>query len=132
MPASLARCASASFLPLLPQVRKVMSKSCILFGILLLAQGCLVTSALFAEQSNRSDRPNIVLLCADDLGLGDVGCYGASLVKTPHIDRIAAEGIRFTDAHSAAATCTPSRYAMLTGVYAWRKKGTGIAPGDWF
>ena len=60
-------------------------------------------------------RPNIVLIYADDLGYGDTSCYGATAVHTPNIDRLAREGLRFTDAHSAAATCTPSRYAMLTG-----------------
>jgi arylsulfatase A-like enzyme len=74
--------------------------------------------------------PNIVLLYADDLGYGDVGCYGAKQVKTPNINRLASEGLRFTDAHAASATCTPSRYAMLTGEYAWRKRGTGVLPGD--
>ena len=64
------------------------------------------------------ERPNIVLIYADDLGYGDVGCYGATQVRTPNIDRLAREGLRFTDGHSAAATCTPSRYAMLTGEYA--------------
>lgn len=59
--------------------------------------------------------PNIVLILADELGYGDVGCYGATKVKTPHIDRLASEGRRFTDAHSASAVCTPSRYALLTG-----------------
>jgi arylsulfatase A-like enzyme len=75
-------------------------------------------------------RPNIVLIYADDIGYGDVGCYGATKVKTPHVDRLAREGLRFTDGHCASATCTPSRYAMLTGEYAWRKKGTGVLPGD--
>jgi arylsulfatase A-like enzyme len=74
--------------------------------------------------------PNIVLIYADDLGYGDVSCYGATNVKTPNIDKIASEGIRFTHAHSPSATCTPSRYAMLTGEYAWRKKGTGVLPGN--
>ncbi len=74
--------------------------------------------------------PHIVLIYADDLGYGDVSCYGAKAVKTPHIDRLAREGLRFTDGHSPSATCTPSRYAMLTGEYAWRRKGTGIARGD--
>lgn len=74
--------------------------------------------------------PNIVLIYADDLGYGDVGCYGATKVKTPNIDKLASQGLRFTDAHSAAATCTPSRYAMLTGEYAWRKRGTGVLPGN--
>src|SRR5688500_15686784 len=75
-------------------------------------------------------KPNIVLIYADDLGYGDVSCYGATKVQTPNIDRLAREGLRFTDAHSSAATCTPSRYAMLTGEYAWRRRGTGVLPGD--
>ncbi len=77
-----------------------------------------------------ADHPNIVVIYIDDLGYGDVGCYGATAVATPNIDRIAAEGCRFTDGHSSAATCTPSRYSLLTGEYAWRRKGTNIAPGD--
>jgi arylsulfatase A-like enzyme len=78
----------------------------------------------------RADRPNIVLIYADDLGYGDVGCYGATRVRTPAIDALAARGLRFTNAHSPAATCTPSRYALLTGEYAWRREGTDILPGD--
>jgi arylsulfatase A-like enzyme len=80
--------------------------------------------------SHAAERPNIILIYADDLGYGDVGCYGATKVKTPNIDRLAKEGLRFTDSHSASATCTPSRYALLTGEYAWRKKGTGVLPGN--
>jgi len=71
--------------------------------------------------------PNIVIIMADDMGLGDPGCYNPeSLIPTPHIDRIAAEGTKFTDAHSPAAMCTPTRYSLLTGRYPWRtwlKKG---------
>lgn len=74
--------------------------------------------------------PNILLIYADDLGYGDVSCYGSKTIRTPNVDRLAAEGLRFTDGHAAAATCTPSRYAMLTGEYAFRRKGTGILPGD--
>ncbi|MCA1684398.1 MAG: arylsulfatase [Planctomycetia bacterium] len=74
--------------------------------------------------------PNIVLIYADDVGYGDLGCYGATRVKTPNLDRIAAQGLRFTDGHAAAATCTPSRYALLTGEYAWRKPGTNVLTGD--
>ncbi len=77
-----------------------------------------------------ADRPNIVLIYADDLGYGDLSCYGATKVRTPNVDRLAKEGLRFTDAHAAAATCTPSRYALLTGEYAWRQKGTGVLPGN--
>lgn len=74
--------------------------------------------------------PNVVLIYADDLGYGDLSAYGATRFATPRIDGLAAQGLRLTNAHSAAATCTPSRYAMLTGEYAWRRKGTGVLPGD--
>ena len=59
-----------------------------------------------------------------------MGCNGSATIRTPNVDRIAREGIRFTDGHSSSATCTPSRYALLTGEYPWRKKGTGVLPGD--
>lgn len=75
-------------------------------------------------------KPNIVFLYADDVGYGDLSCYGATKVQTPNLDRIARAGVRFTNAHSPAATCTPSRYTALTGEYAWRRQGTGILPGD--
>ncbi|MBC7235832.1 MAG: arylsulfatase [Chloroflexi bacterium] len=64
--------------------------------------------------------PNIVYIMADDLGYGDLSCYGARKIQTPHIDRIAAQGIRLTDVHSTSAVCTPSRYSVLTGRYCWR------------
>jgi arylsulfatase A-like enzyme len=67
-----------------------------------------------------ADRPNVVLILADDLGYGDLSCYGATKVKTPNIDRLAHEGRRFTDAHSPSSVCTPTRYNLLTGRYAWR------------
>ncbi|MCY2952609.1 MAG: arylsulfatase [Planctomycetota bacterium] len=75
-------------------------------------------------------RPNIIFILTDDIGYGDLGCYGANCVKTPNLDRLAREGTRFTDAHATATVCTPTRYAFLTGRYAWRQPGTGIAPGD--
>ncbi len=68
-----------------------------------------------------AEKPNVVLIFADDLGYGDLGCYGATRVQTPNIDALAAEGKQFTDAHSASAVCTPSRYALLTGEYPLRK-----------
>lgn len=68
-----------------------------------------------------ADRPpNVVFVMADDLGWGDLGCYGATLIDTPACDRLAREGMRFTDAHSPSAVCSPTRYAVLTGRYAWR------------
>ncbi|MET0214066.1 MAG: arylsulfatase [Vicinamibacterales bacterium] len=93
---------------------------------LLVAAGLSLIAATASAQS----RPNIVLIYMDDVGYGDPSSYGATAVQTPNIDRLARQGLRFTDAHSPAATCTPSRYALMTGEYAFRKKGTGILPGD--
>lgn len=73
-------------------------------------------------------KPNVVLIFADDLGYGDLGCYGATKLETPNIDKLAAEGRRFTDAHSAAAVCTPSRIGLLTGTYPFRSSVWGPAP----
>jgi arylsulfatase A-like enzyme len=81
------------------------------------------------HHAQAAQMPNIVYILADDIGYGDFGCYGAVKVKTPNVDRFASQGLRFTDAHSMASTCTPSRYALITGEYAFRKKGTGIASG---
>jgi len=91
-----------------------------------------VICCLFAEKgrSQETERPNIVLIYADDLGYGDIGCYGAKRIPTPNLDRLAKEGLLFRDAHAPAATCTPSRYSLLTGQYAFRKPGTGVLPGD--
>jgi len=93
-----------------------------------------VFAMLFAlavhSQATKNKKPNIILIYTDDLGYGDVGCYGTSAIPTPNIDRLAKNGVRFTNAHATSATCTPSRFSLLTGKYAWRKEGTGIAPGD--
>jgi arylsulfatase A-like enzyme len=75
-------------------------------------------------------KPNVVFIYADDIGYGDLSCNGATAIKTPNVDRLASQGVRFTNMHSSAATCTPSRYSLLTGEYAWRKEGTGIAAGN--
>jgi arylsulfatase A-like enzyme len=97
-----------------------------------LAIGCLAFASATdpANRAEAAEKPNIVLVLADDLGYGDVGCYGASRVATPNLDRLARQGLRFTDAHATSATCTPSRYALLTGEYPWRKRGTGVLPGN--
>lgn len=89
--------------------------------------GCLANPA---SAQNKAQRPNVVVIYADDLGYGDVSCNGSTTISTPAIDRVAAEGVRFTAMHSTASVSTPSRYSLLTGEYAWRRKGTGIAPGD--
>jgi arylsulfatase A-like enzyme len=78
------------------------------------------------------DRPNIVYILADDLGYGDVRCFNPSgEIPTPHIDRLAAQGMRFTDAHSGSAVCTPTRYGILTGRYAWRSRLQGSVLGGY-
>lgn len=74
-------------------------------------------------------QPNIVIIMADDLGFGDLSCYGAREIQTPGIDRLAEEGLRLTNGHCTSATSTPSRFAMLTGMYPWRM-GVAILPGD--
>lgn len=81
-------------------------------------------------QQKQLQKPNIIYIYADDLGYGDLSCYGATKIKTPNIDKLAAKGIRFTNAHATSSTCTPSRYALMTGRYPWRQQGTGILPGD--
>ena len=90
----------------------------------------MITVFAVAPAWAQPTRPNIVLIYADDLGYGDLSCYGARALRTPNMDRLAKAGLRFTDGHAPAATCTPSRYALLSGEYAWRKEGTGILPGD--
>jgi arylsulfatase A-like enzyme len=74
------------------------------------------------------EKPNIIVIMADDLGYGDLSCYGATSIQTPNIDRLAHEGLRFTSGYCSASTCTPTRYSLLTGTYAFRVKGTGVAP----
>lgn len=74
------------------------------------------------------EKPNVIVIMADDLGYGDVSCYGATSLTTPNIDRLSAEGLRFTSGYCSASTCTPTRYSLLTGTYAFRGERTGIAP----
>ncbi len=83
-----------------------------------------------ASATPPASNPNIVLIYADDVGFGDLSCYGAIGVKTPNLDKLAGSGIQFTNVHASSATCTPSRYSLLTGEYAWRKEGTAVLPGD--
>lgn len=83
-----------------------------------------------ASTLTAQNRPNVVLIYADDIGFGDLSCYGNTRISTPNADRLAREGLRHRRAHTTAGTCTPSRYSLLTGEYAWRRPGTGILPGD--
>lgn len=86
--------------------------------------------AILCLNSFGQQKPNVILIYADDLGYGDLSSYGATKLITPNLDKLAASGIRFTNGHATSATCTPSRYALMTGVYPWRKQGTGVLPGD--
>lgn len=101
----------------------------------ILAAGFLLP-ALAASSQDKPQKPslpqnpNIIIILADDLGYGDLECYGAKNVKTPHVNRLAERGIQFTNTHAAASTSTPSRYSLLTGEYAWRQPGTDVAPGN--
>lgn len=121
-----------------------MRKTSLLFGAL--SAAAITPLAVSAQQEPASgnqrpdvepqlqsvvvQRPNVVFIYADDLGYGDLECYGAHNVETPNVNRLAREGCRFTNAFAVAATSTPSRYSLLTGEYSWRRKGTDIARGD--
>lgn len=84
--------------------------------------------ALTAESKNI--KPNVIVILADDLGYGDVSANGSTTIKTPNIDRLANQGIRFTNGYATSATSTPSRYALMTGMYPWKNKNAQILPGD--
>ena len=90
----------------------------------------LSAASILSVDGSPTDRPNVVLIYADDVGYGDVGVYGSTMIPTPNIDRLANSGIRFTDGHSSASTCSPSRFSMLTGVHAFRHKVRILAPGS--
>jgi hypothetical protein len=79
--------------------------------------------------SPSSSNPNIVLIYLDDLGYGDVSAYRSGTLQTPNMDRLANGGIRFTNGYASSATCTPSRYALLTGTYPWRNQKAKVLPG---
>ncbi len=82
----------------------------------------LLCASAAPRETFSASQPNVLILYADDLGYGDLGCYNpASRIPTPHLDNLAARGMRFTDGHSSSGVCTPSRYALLTGQHHWRK-----------
>ena len=81
------------------------------------------------EKNYSTENPNIIIIYTDDLGYGDVSAYNKGTLKTPNIDKLANEGIRFNNGYASSATCSPSRYALLTGTYPWRKTGLKIITG---
>jgi len=102
---------------------KILSKPV----IILLAVTTLACNQKQTEEA--ASKPNIVIIYMDDLGYGDLSCYGATEINTPNIDALANEGMRFTNGYATSATCTPSRYGLLTGVYPWKNKQAKILPG---
>lgn len=94
------------------------------------AVGAIALTAPFCINAAQTQRPNVLVILADDLGYGDLACYGARNVATPRVDSLANSGVRFTNCHATAATSTPSRYSLLTGEYAWRRKDTDVAAGN--
>jgi len=104
-----------------PFRRACSPQAAVLFGLVLLA-GSLLAAA-------PSERPNVALILVDDLGWMDVGCYGSSFYDTPHIDRLAREGARFTDAYASASVCSPTRAALMTGKHPVRTGVTDWIPG---
>ncbi|MEG2491121.1 MAG: sulfatase-like hydrolase/transferase [Alistipes sp.] len=93
-------------------------------SVALFAGGCAEQPAAPAAM------PNVIFIYSDDLGIGDLSCYGATKVQTPNIDRLATQGQRFTNAYSTSSISTPARFGLLTGRYPWRQENTGIAPGN--
>ena len=102
-----------------------MKKSLLLTSVpLLIGTSC-------AEKSNQvDDKPNVIVILADDLGFGDVSAYGATTIKTPNIDKLANEGVKFMNGYATSATSTPSRYALMTGMYPWKNENAKILAGD--
>ncbi|MEZ4970224.1 MAG: arylsulfatase [Flavobacteriaceae bacterium] len=107
-------------------IREFFNKKIFVFGLLLIVFK-LMTSCKSQEDGNFKARPNVVFIMADDLGYGDLGVYNEnSLIPTPNLDKLASEGIRFTDAYCPVSVCSPSRFALMTGTYpfrSWKKSG---------
>ena len=102
--------------------------------ITLLKISFLLVSIIFTgcsniEKKKTQDKPNIVLIYLDDLGYGDVSAYNNGTLQTPNMDKLANEGIKFTNGYASSATCSPSRYALLTGTYPWRNSEAKIITG---
>ena len=102
---------------------------CYTLVLILLVSGCATENDQSDTSKPNKPYPNIVIIYLDDLGYGDVGAYGATALETPNIDQLAQAGVRFTNGYASSATCSPSRFALLTGVYPWRNKRAKILPG---
>ncbi len=96
--------------------------------LLFTASAASLTSC--GNEAPAHERPNVIIILADDLGFGDVSAYGSKTISTPNIDRLASGGVRFDNGYATSATSTPSRYALMTGMYPWKNSGAKILPGD--
>ncbi|GGW51078.1 sulfatase family protein [Arenibacter certesii] len=97
--------------------------------VVLLLAGCKSKEEKVATTNENTNKPNIIFIYMDDLGYGDMSAYGATEISTPNMDALAEGGMQFTNGYATSATCTPSRYALLTGRYPWRNKDAKILPG---
>jgi len=102
------------------QTQFILAGIAILFSLALIAR---------TEATETQTPPNIIVILSDDVGWGDLGCYGATRIKTPHLDALAGKGLRFTNAYASASVCTPTRYSLLTGQYSWRINTNGLNRG---
>ena len=110
---------------------RLVSTICFVFAVSLMGCQSLKAQPAASQPAPADNRPpNIIIIYGDDIGYGDLGCYGATHIPTPNLDRMAAQGLRFTDAHATSATCTPSRYSLLVGEYAFRNRRAEILDGD--
>jgi len=111
-------------------MKEVIRFNHLFFLILLSFISCKENKDTAKEKAETTtSKPNIIVIYADDLGYGELGVYGATELRTPNLDKLANGGMRFTNGYAASATCTPSRYALLTGIYPWRNKRAKILPG---
>ncbi len=110
-------------------MKKIVSIFSALLFVIVVAVSCTSPSRSNSKEVPQRSVPNIVIIYLDDLGYGDVSAYGATEIKTPHFDRLALEGVMFSNGYASSATCSPSRYALLTGQYPWRNKNAKILPG---
>jgi arylsulfatase A-like enzyme len=101
----------------------------ILYSLLIILSSCKDKATENAQVVQEKPLPNIIFIYADDLGYGDLSAYGATEIATPNFDNLATNGIKFTNGYATSATCSPSRYALLTGTYPWRNKNAKILPG---
>lgn len=115
-----------------PRSARLTANSWMWFIVLFVGVEAIAEQDAVASEASSSSKPNIVFILADDLGYGDLGCFNKdSKIPTPHLDRLARDGVRFTDAHSPSGVCTPTRYALLTGRYAWRTRLQRGVFGPW-